>query len=63
MAKIVLTDIRSLLEDIEKGINAAQDINDNGTEYMFKSFIYKMQKEHWMLSAWIKQEIVYNIRL
>ncbi|MFO7656645.1 MAG: DNA starvation/stationary phase protection protein [Bacteroidales bacterium] len=57
MANIVLSDIRSLLENIEEAINAAQEINDNGTEYMLKSFIYNMEKEHWMLTAWIKQKV------
>lgn len=57
MAKIILSDIRSLLENMEKVINAAQEINDNGTEYMLKSFIYNMEKEHWMLTAWIKQKV------
>lgn len=55
MAKIVLSDIRNLLENMEEIINVAQDINDNGTEHMLQSFIYKMEKEHWMLTAWIKQ--------
>jgi starvation-inducible DNA-binding protein len=57
MAKIILSDIRSLLENMEEGINAAQEINDNGTEYMLKGFTYKMEKEHWILSSWIKQKV------
>ncbi len=42
---------------MEDGINAAREINDNGTEYMLGSFIYNMEKDHWMLTAWIKQSI------
>lgn len=57
MAKIVLKDIRNLLETMEEVINAAQEINDNGTEFMVKSFIFKMEKEHWMLTAWITQKV------
>ncbi len=58
MAKIILNDIRNLLENMEEGINAAQDINDYGTDYMLKGLVYNMEKEHWMLTAWIKQKVV-----
>jgi starvation-inducible DNA-binding protein len=57
IAKIVLDDIRNLLENMEEGINASQDINDNGTEYMLKGFTFQMEKEHWMLTSWIKQKV------
>ena len=57
MAKIILSDIRTLLESMEDGINAAQEIGDNGTEYILKSFIYNMEKEHWILTSWIKQNV------
>jgi starvation-inducible DNA-binding protein len=57
MAKIVLKDIRNLLENMEECIETAKETNDNGTEFMLKSFIYNMEKEHWMLTAWIKQNV------
>jgi starvation-inducible DNA-binding protein len=57
MVKIVLGDIRTLLENMEESINAAKEINDNGTEYMLKSFIFNMEKEHWKLTAWLKQSV------
>jgi starvation-inducible DNA-binding protein len=56
MANILLLDIRTLLELMEAGVNAAQEINDNGTMHMLKSFIYEMEEDHWMLTAWIKEE-------
>jgi starvation-inducible DNA-binding protein len=52
MAKIILQDIRILLELMEKVVAAAEEINDNGTKYMQQSFIYEMEKDHWMLTAW-----------
>ena len=57
MAKIILNDIRILLENMEEGINAAQEINDNGSEFMLKGFSYNLEKEHWKLTAWIKQKV------
>jgi starvation-inducible DNA-binding protein len=57
MAKIVLKDIRNLLENMEEGISAAKEVNDNGTEFMLKKIIYNMEKDHWMLTAWIKQKV------
>ena len=57
MAKIILDDIRILLETMEKCVDAAQEINDNGTVYILQSFIYNMEKDHWMLTAWIKQNV------
>ncbi len=57
MAKIILNDVRTLLEIMEEGINAAQEINDNGTEFMLKGLVYNMEKEHWMLTSWIKQKV------
>lgn len=57
MVKEILTDIRTLLENMDEGIHAARDINDHGTEYMLKSFIYNMEKDHWILAAWIKQNV------
>lgn len=57
MAKIILNGIRILLENMEEAINAAREINDNGSEFMLKSFTYQMEKEHWMLTAWVKQNV------
>jgi starvation-inducible DNA-binding protein len=56
MANIVLLDIRALLELMEAGVDAAREINDNGTRHMLQTFIYAMEEDHWMLTAWIKQE-------
>ncbi|HBH47526.1 MAG TPA: DNA starvation/stationary phase protection protein [Bacteroidales bacterium] len=55
MTKIVLEDIRVLLECMEEGIQAAQEVGDNGTEYMLKEQIYYLEKDHWMLTSWVKQ--------
>lgn len=57
MAGKILNDLRELLENMEDAVVAAQEIKDNGTEYMLKSFIYNMEKEHWQLTAWRKQKI------
>jgi starvation-inducible DNA-binding protein len=56
MAQMILHDIRILLELMEKGIDAAMELNDNGTRFMLQSFIFHMEKEHWMLTAWSKQD-------
>lgn len=57
MVNIILLDIRTLLEIMEAGVDAASEINDNGTRHMLQSFIYEMEKEHWMLTAWTKQDV------
>lgn len=57
IAKITLEDIRNLLENMKEGVNAAKEIDDNGSEYMLKLFIYNMEKDHWMLTAWIKEKV------
>jgi starvation-inducible DNA-binding protein len=57
MANIILLDIRTLLELMEAGVHAAGEIGDNGTGYLLQSFIYKMEDDHWRLTAWIKQEV------
>jgi starvation-inducible DNA-binding protein len=56
MANIILGDIRILLEIMEKCVDSAKEINDNGTEFMVQSFIYRMENEHWMLTEWIRQK-------
>jgi starvation-inducible DNA-binding protein len=57
MANIILADIRTLLELMEAAVNAAGEISDNGTGYMLQSFIYRMEEDHWKLTAWIKQGV------
>ena len=57
MAKITLTDIRSLLEKIDKSIQASNDIKDSGTMYMLQAIMYNLEKTHWMFSSWIKQHV------
>ncbi len=57
MAKLILEDIRTLLDQMEHGIFAAKEIGDNGTEYMLKGSIYNIEKEHWMLTSWVKQHV------
>ena len=57
MVNKILSDIRILLENLEEGIAAAKEINDNGTEYMLKSFTYHLEKEHWMLTAWVQKGV------
>ena len=56
MGKIILGDIRTLLEIMEKCVDSAREINDNGTESMVQSIIYSMENEHWMLTEWIRQK-------
>jgi starvation-inducible DNA-binding protein len=52
MAKNILNDILQLIELMEEVITAAENINDNGTEHMIKSFTYKLEKDYWMLNSW-----------
>lgn len=56
MAKIALSDIRVLLGIMEAACLSAQEISDNGTQYMLKSFIYHMENDHRDLTAWVKQD-------
>jgi DNA-binding ferritin-like protein len=57
MAKIIIKDIRALLAYLEDGVDAAREINDNGTEYLLQSVIYNIEQDHWMLASWIKQNV------
>jgi starvation-inducible DNA-binding protein len=58
MVKDILSDLSFLLAEIEDSIISAQNISDFGTESMLKSFIVKHEREYWMLSSWLNQNIV-----
>ena len=55
MAGIILENIRELIDNMEEGIDATKKNSDNGTEYMLKSFIHDLERDHWKLTAWMKQ--------
>ena len=37
-------------------IDAAENINDRGTDDMISGFIFNMEKTHWMLTSFLKDE-------
>lgn len=51
MVKEILKDFEILLSYMVEVADAAIDIGDVGTEDMINSFIRKMEKSHWMLTA------------
>lgn len=57
MAKIVLEDIRLILQLKEELTGAAEKINDGGTEYFIKRSTYNIEKYHWMFKSWVKQNV------
>ncbi len=58
MAKTILNDIRILLSLMEECIHVSEDLSDFATENMMKSFIRTIEKDHWMLTAWLNEPIV-----
>lgn len=57
MVKMLLQDIRVLLELMGKTVEAAEEISDNGTKSLLQSIIYEMENDHRMFTAWMKQGI------
>jgi starvation-inducible DNA-binding protein len=55
MVKIVIADIRTLLDLLEQAVQSTKVINDLGTEWMLMSYMQQFEKEHWMLTAWSKK--------
>lgn len=55
MVTEVLHDIRVLLTHLEEVVNLAREHEDTGTEDMLTSFVQKLEKNHWMFSAWLKE--------
>lgn len=58
MVREILDDIRYVLNLMEECINTSQELGDYGTESMVKGYIKKLEKEHWMLSAWLNEPTV-----
>ena len=54
MVNEILEDIRQLRESIDVTIRAAKKINDHGTEFMLQSFIYQLEIDHGILTAWTR---------
>jgi starvation-inducible DNA-binding protein len=55
--QIILENIRILIDNMEEGINATKKNNDNGTEFFLKSCIFELEKDHWKLTSWLKQNV------
>lgn len=53
MVRELLNDYRILIQYLEAVIGIASEQNDAGTENMVKSYIKKIEKRHWMLSAFL----------
>lgn len=53
MVREVLSDYRVLIQYLEAVIAIASEQNDVGTENMIKSYIKKIEKHHWMFSAFL----------
>lgn len=53
MIRELLNDYRVLLQYMSAAIEIAGEQNDAGTENMIKGFVRKIEKHHWMLSAFL----------
>jgi starvation-inducible DNA-binding protein len=53
MIRELLNDYRIMLQYMEAVIEIAADQHDSGTENMMKSFIKKIEKHHWMFTAFL----------
>jgi starvation-inducible DNA-binding protein len=56
MVREVLDDITILLSFMMDVSNAAQEIGDIGTIDLVNDFVKGMEKDHWMLNAWITEK-------
>lgn len=55
MVREILSDYRILLEHMFSVVEIAVEQNDSGTEEMVKVFINRIEKHHWMLSAFLSK--------
>ncbi|MFK0524992.1 Dps family protein [Paenibacillus illinoisensis] len=53
MVESVVADLRTMVEVIEQGIHAAGEAEDNATEDMLIGFTAALDKEIWMLNAFL----------
>jgi starvation-inducible DNA-binding protein len=53
MVREVLSDFTILLHFMADAVHAAAEQGDSGTEEMIKKFINKLEKHHWMLTAFL----------
>jgi starvation-inducible DNA-binding protein len=53
MVREVLSDFTILLHFMADTVQVAADQGDSGTEEMIKKFINKLEKHHWMLTAFL----------
>lgn len=53
MVESVVADLRTMVEVIEQGIHAAEAVEDNATEDMLIGFTAALDKEIWMLNAFL----------
>src|SRR5688572_6977663 len=53
MVRELLSDYRILLQYLFTAVNLAASHEDSGTEEMLKVFINRLEKHHWMLSAFL----------
>ncbi|WJH31999.1 DNA starvation/stationary phase protection protein [Paenibacillus sp. CC-CFT742] len=53
MVESVVSDLRTMVEVIEQGIHAAGEAEDNATEDMLIGFTAALDKEIWMLNAFL----------
>lgn len=58
MVREILDDVRYILNLMEECVNTSQELGDYGTESMIKGYIRKLEKDHWMLTAWINEPTV-----
>jgi starvation-inducible DNA-binding protein len=54
MVKETLTDMVTILSILGECVKAAGDVSDYGTESMIKGFIYELERDHKILSSWLK---------
>ena len=53
MVRELLNDYRVLLQYMAAAVEIAAEQNDSGTENMIKSFVKKIEKNHWMFTAFL----------
>ncbi|MGK7390666.1 MAG: Dps family protein [Candidatus Cyclobacteriaceae bacterium M2_1C_046] len=56
MVKEILNDFEVLLSFMSEVVDAAIEIGDVGTEDLMKDFMKRIEKTHWMLTAFISNE-------
>jgi len=56
MAREILHDFQSLVNQMNEVVTAAQETDDNATLDLINSFVRKIEKHHWMLSAYLNEK-------